>query len=154
MFADIIELGYELDAEDVDKLEVTGFVTDVVSAFEFTVGTQLVRTDADTIFVDGTAGNIALGVKLEAEGSLEGGILFAQEVEFWEPDQIEVEGLVTNVVSAYKFTVGDQDVQTDAETVYEGGTPDDIALGVTLEVKGVPVDISRSILIADKVSFE
>jgi hypothetical protein len=104
--------------------------------------------------VDGTAGDIALGVKLEAEGSLEGGILFAQEVEFWEPDQIEVEGLVTNVVSAYKFTVGDQDVQTDAETVYEGGTPDDIALGVTLEVKGVPVDISRSILIADKVSFE
>jgi hypothetical protein len=154
MFADVIELGDELDAEDVDKLEVTGFVTDVVSAFEFTVGTQLVRTDADTIFVDGTAGDIALGVKLEAEGSLEGGILFAQEVEFWEPDQIEVEGLVTNVVSAYKFTVGDQDVQTDAETVYEGGTPDDIALGVTLEVKGVPVDISRSILIADKVSFE
>ncbi|MGD9106825.1 MAG: DUF5666 domain-containing protein, partial [Desulfobacterales bacterium] len=68
MFADVIELGDELGAEDVDKLEVTGFVTDVVSAFEFTVGTQLVRTDADTIFVDGTAGNIALGVKLEAEG--------------------------------------------------------------------------------------
>jgi hypothetical protein len=154
MLADVIELGDELDAEDVDKLEVTGFVTDVVSAFEFTVGTQLVQTDADIIFVDGIAGDIALGVKLEAEGSLEGGILFAQEVEFWNPDQIEVEGLVTDVVSASEFTVGDQVVQTDAETVYEGGTPDDIVPGITLEIKGVPVDIARSILVADKVSFE
>jgi hypothetical protein len=53
-----------------------------------------------------------------------------------------------------EFTVGDQVVQTDAETVYEDGAPEDIALGVNLEIKGVPVDIIRSILIADKVSFE
>jgi hypothetical protein len=38
--------------------------------------------------------------------------------------------------------------------VYEGGTPGDIALGVNIEIKGVPVDIARSILVADKVSFE
>ena len=155
MLADVIELGDELDAKDVDEIEVTGFVTDFVSAFEFTVGTQVVRTNANTEFVDGTAGDIALGVKLEAEGSLEGGILFADEVEFWEPDQVEVEGLVTDdTLAPDEFTVGDQVVQTDAETVYEGGTPDDIALGVNLEIKGVPVDIIRSILVADKVSFE
>jgi surface antigen len=135
--------------EDADEIEVTGFVTDVVSAFEFTVGTQVVRTDIDTVFVDGTADDIAPGQKLEAEGSL-----FAWEVEFWEPDQIEVEGLVTNIVSPSEFTVGNQVVQTDAETVYEGGTPGDIALGVNIEIKGVPVDIARSILVADKVSFE
>ena len=155
MLADVIELGDELDAKDVDEIEVTGFVTDFVSAFEFTVGTQVVRTNANTEFLDGTAVDIALGVKLEAEGSLEGGILFADEVEFWEPDQIEVEGLVTDdTLAPDEFTVGDQVVQTDAETVYEGGTPDDIALGVNLEIKGVPVDIIRSILVADKVSFE
>jgi hypothetical protein len=33
-------------------------------------------------------------------------------------------------------------------------TPDDIELDVMLEVKGVPVDFERSILVADKVSFE
>jgi hypothetical protein len=153
MLADVIELGDELDAEDVDEVEVTGFVTEVVSAFEFTVATQVVRTNADTEFVDGTAGDIALGVKLEAEGSLEGGILFAEKVEFWEPDQIEVEGLVTNIVSPSEFTVGDQVVQTDAETIFE---PEDLVIveGIRLEVKGVPVDIIRSILIADKVSLE
>ena len=154
MLADVIELGDELDAEDVDEVEVTGFVTDVFSAFEFTVGTQVVRTDADTEFVDGTADDIVPGQKLEAEGSLESGILFAWEVEFWDPDQIEVEGLVTNIASPSEFTIGDQVVQTDAETVYKDGTPDDIALGVNIEVKGVPVDIIRSILVADKVSFE
>jgi len=155
MLADVIELGDELDAEDVDEIEVTGFVTDVASAFEFTVGTQVVRTNADTEFVDGTAGDIVPGQKLEAEGTLEGGILFADEVEFWEPDQIEVEGLVTDdTLAPDEFTVGDQVVQTDGETVYEDGEPEDIALGVNLEIKGVPVDIIRSILIADKVSFE
>jgi hypothetical protein len=155
MLADVIELGDELDPEDADEIEVTGFVTDVVSAFEFTVGNQVVRTDANTVFVDGTAGDIVLGQKLEAEGSLENGILFADEVEFWDPDQIEVEGLVTeDTLAPDEFTVGDQVVQTDAETVYEGGEPEDIVLGVNLEIKGVPVDIIRSILIADKVSFE
>ena len=45
-------------------------------------------------------------------------------------------------------------VRTDAGTVFEGGTAADIALGVMLEVKGVPIDIDRTVLLADKVSFE
>jgi hypothetical protein len=154
MLADVVGLGDELDVEDADEMEVMGFVTDVVSAFEFTVGTQEVLTDSNTEFVDGTADDIAPGQKLEAEGTLEGGILFAWEVEFWEPDQIEVEGLVTDIASPFEFTIGDRVVQTDANTIFEDGTADDIALGVNIEVKGVPVDIARSILVADKVSFE
>jgi len=154
MLATEIELGDEFGDEDEDQIEVAGFVTDFISVFEFSVGNWLVQTDADTVFVDGTAGDLALGVKLEAEGSLVDGVLLAEEVEFWDPDQIEVEGLVTDFVSVFEFTVGDQVVQTDADTVFEGGTPDDIALGVLLEVKGVPVDIVHSVLVADKVSFE
>ena len=154
MIADVIELGDELDPEDADEIEVTGFVTDVVSVFEFTVGTQVVRTDANTEFVDGTADDIVLGQKLEAEGSLENGILFADEVEFWDPDQIEVEGLVTeDNLAPDEFTVGDQVVETDAETIFE---PEDLIIeeGIILEVKGVPRDISRTVLDADKVSLE
>ena len=155
MLATEIELADEIEVEDADQIEVTGFVTDFVSAFEFTVGDLVVEVDEDTEFIDGTAEDVALGVKLEAEGSLVDGILSAEEIEFWEPDQIEVEGLVTDdTLAPDEFTVGDQVVQTDAETVYEDGTPDDIALGVNLEIKGVPVDIMRSVLIADKVSFE
>ena len=45
-------------------------------------------------------------------------------------------------------------MHTDEDTVFEGLEPEDVALGIKLEVKGVPVDIDRSILVADKVSFE
>jgi len=64
-----------------------------------------------------------------------------------------VEGIVTDVASDSEFTVGDQVVQTDGETEFE---PEDLNIvdGINLEVKGVPVDIDRTVLIADKVSFE
>jgi hypothetical protein len=155
ILADSIQPGDELDVEDADEIEITGFVTDdTLAPAEFTVGNLVVQTDANTLFVDGTAGDILPGQKLEAEGTLVNGILLATEVEFWEPDQIEVEGDVTAIASPTEFTVGTQAVQIDGSTVFEGGTPGDIALGVNLEVKGVPADIDRSVLVADKVSFE
>jgi hypothetical protein len=154
MLATEIEPADELDIDDADTIEVIGFVTDFVSIFEFTIGQQLVTTNADTLYVDGEPEEIAAGVKLEAEGRLIDGILYANEIEFWQPGQIEIEGIVTDIASPTEFTVGDQVVQTDAETVFELGSADDIALGVLLEIKGVPVDIERSVLVADKVSFE
>ena len=154
MRASKIQLGDELDIEEGDQFEITGFVTHLVSAYEFTVGNQVVHTDANTLFTDGTSEAVAPGVKLEIEGSLVDGIFLADEVEFWQPDQIEVEGLVSNIASANEFTVGIQVVQTVAgTTVFE---PDDleIQLGIRLEVKGVPQDIDHSVLAADKVSLE
>ncbi|MBT8366442.1 MAG: hypothetical protein KJP23_17230, partial [Deltaproteobacteria bacterium] len=154
MIATAIELADELDGQDGDEFEIMGFVTDFVSAFEFTIGNQVVIADADTVLIDEPPGGIQPGVKLEAEGSLEGGILFAWEIEFWKPDQIEVEGLVTNIVSASEFSIGIQTVQIIQDTIFEGGDRDDLALGVRLEVKGVPVGMNHSTLIADKISFE
>jgi hypothetical protein len=154
MLAASVELEDDLDVEDADSIEVTGFVTDFVSAVEFTVGNQAVQTDVDILFVDGTAADIALGVKLQVEGSLVDDILLAKEIEFWDSDQIEVEGEVTAISSPTEFTVGSQVVQTDVGTVFEDGTPEEIVLGVKLEVKGVPIDIAQSVLVADKVAFE
>lgn len=151
MLATRIELGDDVELEDADEIEIMGFVTDFVSVFDFTVGNQLVQTDANTLFVDGTQWDLAPGVKLEAEGRLADGILYAHEIEFWEPDQIEVEGLVTDFVSVFEFSVGIQEVQTNAETVFVDGIPADIAVGVHLEIKG---RLEGSILVADKVSFE
>ena len=118
------------------------------------VGNVVVRTDASTLFVDGTAGDIAEGKKLEAEGTLESGVLVATEVEFWEPDQIEVEGEVTDILPPDEFTLDDnQVVQTDVDTIFE---PAGLIIteGMNLEVKGVPVGILPSDIIADKVSLE
>ena len=157
MRATAIELGDEID--EADQIEVLGFVTYVKSVFEFTVGNQKVQVDANTEFVDGDPTDIVTGAKLEAEGYLEGGILFADEVEFWDPDQIELEGEVTDKVSDSEFTVWDMVeeklhvVQTDEETILE---PEDldIELGMMIEIKGIPVDIAYSVILADKVSLE
>jgi hypothetical protein len=158
LLATKLQLGDELGGEDGDEVEIIGFVTEILSDMEiigFRIGNQIVHVDPDIVVsVDGAPDDIALGVKLEAEGSLVDGILIADEIEFWEPDQIEREGLVTGIVSVSEFTVGNQVVQTNDETVFEGGTPDDIAYGVHIEIKGKPVDSAHSVLIADKVSFE
>jgi len=159
LLAEKIELGDELDGEDGNQFEIMGYVTEIISVadvIEFKVGNQVVQADPHTaVFVDGTPGDIVPGVKLEAEGSLEGGILFADEVEFWKPDQIEVEGLVTNIVSNTEFYIGIQKVETiPGTTVFDGGVWDDLARGVRIEVKGVPIDLNHTIIRADKVSFE
>ena len=160
MRATSIQLGDELGDGNSDQIEVLGFVTDIVSDFEFTVGNQVVQFDATTLFVDGTSADILLGTKLEAEGRLVDGILFADEIEFWGPDQIEVEGIVDEVAfidgfPEFKFEGrDDQVVQTNEETEFEDVSNVEIEAGMKLEVKGVPVDIEHSVISADKVSLE
>lgn len=154
MSATEIGPGDEVGVADANEIEVTGFVTALFSLSEFTVGNQRVKSDVGTLFVDGTQADVALGAKIEVSGILSNGVLYATEIEFWQPDQIEFEDPVAAIASANEFTVGSQLVRTDSGTVFEGGTPEDIVVGVLLEIKGVPVDTARSIVVADKVSFE
>ena len=153
-----IEISDDLDREDADEFEIMGFVTDIISTagiIEFKVGNQTVHVDpAAAVFVDGDVSDIDWGQKLEAEGRLEGGILYADEIEFWEPDQIEVEDTVTAVVSLNEFTLGTHDIETDNQTVFEGIQPDQIQVGMLIEVIGVPDDVDHSLIYADKVSLE
>ena len=166
MIATKIELEEELDDGDGDEIEVMGFVTEIItenSIIKFKIGNQEVHVDSDpeiVVYVDGDPSDIAPGQKLEAEGSLVGGVLIADEIEFWEPDQIEVEGIVDEVVFIDDFPEftfeerEDQLFQTNNETKYEDVEPEKIEAGMALEVKGVPQDIEQSVIRADKVSFE
>ena len=141
----------DIEAENSDEVEVTGFVTAKAAAGEFTVGNQVVVVEDGAVFVDGVQADVVKGVKLEAEGELVGGILWAWEIEFWEPDQFEVEGPVTDFVSPSEFTVEGRVVNTTDQTVYEDGVASDIAQGVILEIKG---RLQNDVMVADKVSFE
>ena len=170
LIATSIALGDELDGEDGDQIEIMGFVTQIISEndiIKFKVGNQEVHADSDpdvVIYVDGDPNDIAPGQLLSAEGSLEDGILVAIEIEFWEPDQTEVEGIVDEVVFIDidgelfpEFTLEgreDQVVETNAETVFEDIDKEEIKDGINIEVKGVPQDIEQSVIKADKVSFE
>ena len=166
LIATNIELGDGLGGDDGYEVEITGFVTEILSdngIIKFKIGNQEVHADLDpenVEYVDGDPADIVLGQKLEAEGSLEGGILTAWEIEFWKPDQIEVEGVVDQVgfIGGFpEFTFEERDdqlFQTNIDTNYEDIEPGDIEAGIELEVKGVPVDIAHEVVVADKVSFE
>ena len=170
IIAETIELADELDGEDGDEVEIMGFVTKVISEndiIKFKIGNQEVHVDSDpetVIYVDGAPSDITPGQLLSAEGSLEDGILVAVEIEFWEPDQTEVEGIVDQVVFIDidgelfpEFTLEgreDQVVQTNADTEFEDIDKEEIEAGINIEVKGVPQDIEQSVIKADKVSFE
>ena len=150
MSATEIGPGDEVGVADANEIEVTGFVTALFSLSEFTVGNQRVKSDVGTLFVDGTQADVALGAKIEVSGILSNGVLYATEIEFWQPDQIEFEGPVAAIASANEFTVGSQLVQTDSGTVFEGGTPEDIVVGVLLEIKGVPIDTIAALSLPTK----
>jgi hypothetical protein len=151
MLAITVEPADSLASESADEFEVMGIVTTIAAISEFTLGNQVVIVEEGATIVDGALTDITPGVKLEAEGTLIDGILYAHEIEFWLPDQIEVEGIVTEVISDSQFTVDEQVVFTNDRTVFENGSPEDIVIGITLEIKGRPRD---GVLIADKVSFE
>ncbi|MFQ5756065.1 MAG: DUF5666 domain-containing protein [Acidiferrobacterales bacterium] len=67
-----------------DRAEVEGFVTITTAtpAFDFVVGNQPVLTTGSTIFAGGLQSEIVVGLKVEVEGTLAGGILTATKVSF------------------------------------------------------------------------
>lgn len=72
------------DIADADKAELEGFATTActTTSCDFTLSGVTVRVDSNTTFNIGTVTDIDVGDKLEAEGKLQGGILYANEIEF------------------------------------------------------------------------
>ena len=76
---------------DADEFEIEGFVTSLASTSDFVVGNQRVVTTGSTRFEGGMASDIAIGVKLEVEGVLSGGVLTASKIEFGDSVKIEAD---------------------------------------------------------------
>ncbi|MGB4068643.1 MAG: DUF5666 domain-containing protein, partial [Nitrospira sp.] len=68
-----------------------------------------------------------------------------------ELEDADLHGAVMQVLSLGHFFLGNVQVLTNAETIFEGGTINDIVVGVHLEVYGSVVDGTVS---ATKVEFE
>lgn len=106
------------------------------------------------------AGQINNGDFVEAKGMTIGAnselIATSVELENFLPgiedgDEAEIEGFITRFVSAQDFDVADFPVTTTANTVFEGGTSNDLGLNIKVEVEG-EVD-SQGVLIASKVDI-
>jgi cytoskeletal protein CcmA (bactofilin family) len=99
--------------------EFEGYVSSL-SAGGFTIGAQQAVTTASTVYENGVAADLALGVKLEAEGSISGGVLSATKVSL--RDNGRLEGDVA-AVSGNNLTLTGLPgvlVQTNALTSFKG----------------------------------
>jgi len=127
--------------QDAADFEIEGFVTAVppaVPSGSFKVGNQLVVTTGSTLFEGGVAADIAVGVRLQVEGVLAGGVLTASKVEFG--DSIKLEGDVANL-GASSFSLNGLPgitVTANSITEFKGGINGlgDLANGNHVQVRG------------------
>lgn len=108
--------------------EIEGFVT-AISAGGFTLGAQPVVVTASTRFENGVAGDLIVGAKLEAEGSISGGILTATKVSF--RDNVRLEGDIASIVGNALTLAGLPGLTVDVTSLTElDGVTSVSALGV------------------------
>ncbi|MBL3588575.1 MAG: hypothetical protein JMN24_02130 [gamma proteobacterium endosymbiont of Lamellibrachia anaximandri] len=111
-------------AEDGEELEIEGIVTtDFDGATnQFTLNGQTVQITASTEFEDGLDTDITIGTPLEVEGTMDGTVLIASEIEFGtdSADKLEIEDIVASVdLVAGSFTVlGGQTFVTTTSTIF------------------------------------
>ena len=89
------------EAGSGERVEQEGLVTRFVSATDFDVNGAPVTTTANTVFKDGTAGDIAMNVRLEVHGTLDANkVLIADVVEINHVAVIALAATVEKVDSA------------------------------------------------------
>jgi hypothetical protein len=156
---EILVTRVELGTPGAD-LEVVGVVASLdVTAHTFEIGGLVVNYSGATVegFLDGVP---VFGDRVEVSGSLLGmaGELSAAEIKrkesessFGEDDQLEVEGLVTALMSASSFRVSGIQVLTSPATEYSGGDASMLRLNARVEVEGL-LD-SSGLLVAEEIEF-
>lgn len=144
--ADGVIIAEEVDIGDDGMVEVAGVITQITSAETFAVSGQVVRLTPATVFMGGTASNLAVQVPVDVEGFFDSdGVLVATVVEF------PLVGAITRVLAADTFEINGRVVRFTSATVFEGGTASDLVVHVRVEVTGV-VDAS-GVVLATSIEF-
>ncbi|RLJ20982.1 hypothetical protein DJ030_05465 [bacterium endosymbiont of Escarpia laminata] len=117
-------------AEDGEELEIEGIVTtdfdDVTN--QFTLNGQTVQITASTEFEGGDSSDILAEKPLEVEGTMDGTLLVASEIEFGtdSADKLEIEDTVASVdLAAGSFTtvLSGQTFVTTTSTIFIDESP-------------------------------
>jgi hypothetical protein len=108
-----------LGVANAANAEVEGFVTALVSTSDFTINSQRVVTTGSTLFLGGLQSEIVVGVKLEVEGNLSGGVLTAVKVKFKESVRLESNATVAGSILTLEGLPGVQ-VTANAFTDFKG----------------------------------
>lgn len=127
--------------EDGNEVELEGRISAYTSPSSFVLEGVSVNA-ANARFEDGVAGALALGVRVEVEGTMTGGVLVARKVEFEDDDDdddrgIELKGSLSSLdTGARTFVLRGVTVHYGPGVVFEDGTEASLADGRRVEVKG------------------
>jgi len=137
------EDGHHEDAKSGDDAEFEGYVTRFVSATDFDINGQKVTTTNTTTFTGGTAADLALDVKVEAEGEFDAnGTLVAKKVALKPQSSMSLTAQVESVdttASTFKalgrnFTVTASTVKRDRKNDLRLFSLTDLVVGDWVEV--------------------
>ena len=135
-----------LDVADAPDAEMEGFITSVGQispTADFVVEGQPVITTGSTVFSGGLQSEVAVGLKVEVEGTLAGGVLTADKVAFKDSIKLESDvdsvDLINNELTLKGLGIV---VQVNSQTEFKGeGDPislSDFADGNHVRVRGRP----------------
>ena len=143
------------------QIEIEGLVTRFGSATDFDVAGRRVTTNANTRFENGAAADLALNVKVEAEGQMDAsGVLVATKVQFKRQSSARIEARVDSVDrAANKLVVLGIDVTVNANTRVEDKgdqrVPNfnlgSIAAGDFVEVRGAELPAGSNDVVASRL---
>jgi len=142
-----LRTGKEIKPDADAKLEVEGLITRFVSATDFDVAGRPVTTSSSTVFEGGTANDLALNVRVEAEGAVDAsGVLSATKIQIGHPAEDRMSGMVDAVdATAGTVKILGTTVSVDAMTRFEDHTAAhiqtfslaNVQAGDWLEIRGV-----------------
>jgi len=137
-----------------DLGEFEGIVTRFASATDFSIGTRAITTTAATTYEGGTASDLRLNVKIEAEGSFNAsGVLVAKKIEFKKETSARLLGTVDSINAATaSVSVFGVTVLTSAGTSFDDKSKADqrpfgfadLRTGDYLEVRGFEEAAART----------
>ena len=129
-----------LGVADAPQAEIEGFVTSMTSTSDFVVGSQRVITTGSTIFAGGLQNEIVVGLKIEAEGMLTGGVLTCTKVSFRDSIKLEsdVEAVDPGASTLTLKGLPGITVQANGQTQYKGNAAAfaDIGDGEHVRIRG------------------
>ncbi|MGA4606556.1 DUF5666 domain-containing protein [Pseudoalteromonas maricaloris] len=153
----LIATKVEVDDKDDDFDDRTFELSGKVSDFNpvdatFSLNGKTVFFDENTEFKNGIFVNDDF-VEVKAIQRADGSV-FALKIEIESEDgiELEVEGDVTNFVSASEFMVNGISITTDNNTEFKDGSSENLVNGVSVEVEGVLTQ--DNVLLAKKVEFD
>ncbi|HKQ16299.1 MAG TPA: DUF5666 domain-containing protein [Steroidobacteraceae bacterium] len=163
---DLVASTIELKRDDDDRdagmeVEIEGLITRFVSVSDFDIAGKPVTTTSTTRFENGTAADLALNVKVEAEGQVNAsGVLVATKVQFKRQASARIEARVDSVDrAANKLVVLGIDVTVNANTRVEDNSDQrvtnfnlsNVTAGDFVEVRGAELPADSNDVVASRL---